>query len=64
MKDEIKTCCICGCQFRGWGNNPDGAMWLDPETKEPVVGEFNTEDRCCDDCNSRYVIPGRMFQLS
>lgn len=40
-------CCICGKEFEGWGNNPY------PVTK----GE---NDRCCDICNARYVIPARV----
>ena len=58
------TCCICGCQFVGWGNNPEGAMWRDHETNELVEFEPNPEDRCCDECNTRYVIPGRMYKLT
>ena len=39
-----KTCSICGKKYVGWGNN----AW-------PI-----TEDRCCDECNGMYVIPGRI----
>lgn len=51
-------CCICGCEIRSFGNNPYGAMWKNEE------GEFvrfipKPGDRCCDECNTRYVIPGR-----
>ena len=56
-------CCICGGYFHGYGNNPDGAMWLDAETKQPVHGEFKTDDRCCDACNSKFVLPGRMYDI-
>lgn len=40
-----KTCCICGCEFSGFGNKPD-----------PFPGE-----RCCDDCDNRFVIPARIL---
>lgn len=38
-----KTCGICLKKYDGWGNNP-----------YPV----NVE-RCCDDCNTKFVIPMR-----
>lgn len=63
MKDEVFTCCICGALEAGFGNNPDGAMWLDEATKEPVIGKFGPNDRCCDLCDQKYVIPGRIYQL-
>lgn len=62
MVNEINVCCICGRLFNDYGNNPDGAMWKD-EDGNIVDPEFNEDDRCCDDCNSRYVIPGRMYRL-
>ena len=40
-----KKCCICGMEFNGFGNNP-----------EPIMSGC-----CCDDCNSRYVIPARLY---
>lgn len=43
------VCVTCGGRFRGWGNNPD-----------PIVD--TTTRRCCDACNSRYVIPARLGQ--
>lgn len=48
--DEGTTCCICEKQFFGYGNDP----W--PVSKKP-------EDRCCNDCNSNYVIPARLELL-
>ena len=42
---DIKTCCICGNKFKGYGNNP-----------EPVVDSGT----CCDYCNVRVVIPARI----
>lgn len=62
MEDKVKICCICGCKFIGWGNNPDGAVWKTADG-EIEIGEFNPEDRCCDACNSHYVIPGRMYLI-
>lgn len=38
-----KTCSLCAKTFEGYGNNP-----------EPFTGET-----CCDECNSKYVIPLR-----
>lgn len=46
VADEIKyTCCICGKEFTGWGNNPD-----------PI----KKSGRCCDACNAEVVIPVRL----
>ena len=44
MKTEPNACCICNDPLEGMGNNP-----------EPFKGE-----RCCDDCNDRFVTPTRM----
>lgn len=41
---DQKACCICNDPVTGWGNNP-----------EPFKGE-----KCCDDCNDRFVTPVRM----
>lgn len=41
-----KTCCICGEEFDGYGNN----AW-------PVC-----DGECCDDCNRDEVIPARLAQ--
>lgn len=40
-------CCICGRTMGGYGNNP---------------APFKEYGRCCDDCNTQYVIPYRLFQ--
>lgn len=56
-------CCICGVEINGYGNNPDGAVWKTP-TGEIELPEFNADDRCCDECNSKFVIPGRLYRLS
>lgn len=42
---DSKECCICGEPIVGFGNNPD-----------PV----KKQGRCCDNCNTLYVIPARM----
>lgn len=57
MYDNGKhTCCICGKQFTGWGNNPD------PVTDEN--GNLFPEDaRCCDECNDNVVIPTRLVEM-
>ena len=44
------TCCICGKQFVGYGNNP----W-------PVNDDENA--RCCDPCNIDVVIPARFDNI-
>lgn len=55
-------CCICGKEIKGYGNNPEGACIMhDDKTVEFL--EFETEDRCCDECNSDFVIPGRLYRL-
>ena len=48
-KEDKYTCCICGEECYGYGNNP-----------EP----FKHEGRCCDACNLHYVIPARLAQLN
>ena len=48
-------CCICGKKLEGYGNNPYGALKLD---NTPI--RWNSEDRCCDQCNMEFVIPGRI----
>ena len=59
---ETKTCCICGKEIKGWGNNPEGAAWktYDGEIELPEFGPF---DRCCDECNAQYVVPGRIYRM-
>ena len=44
-EEEKKTCCICGKEIKGWGNNP-----------YPV----RTEGDCCDLCNATVVLPERI----
>lgn len=57
-------CCICGKLLDGeYGNNPQGAVWKD-ENGNIVEAEFDEGCRCCDDCNSKYVIPGRLYKMS
>ena len=43
--DRHFTCCICGEDCEGYGNNPD-----------PV----RHEGECCDACNKKFVIPARL----
>lgn len=47
VEKETTVCCICGLEFYGMGNNP-----------YPVVDDENA--RCCDVCNSKYVVPARL----
>ena len=49
MKDTMWACCICGMEYEGIGNNPDPVPHKDGE-------------RCCDACNSTYVIPIRIMK--
>ena len=50
--EEIKVnehiCSICKRKFEGFGNNP-----------APFTGE-----RCCDECNTNYVIPLRIYSIT
>ena len=46
--DKHYTCCICGEEFDGYGNNP-----------APV----KEDGRCCDACNRKFVIPARLEQM-
>lgn len=54
-------CCICGKEIEGFGNNPDEARWKNPDgsVEQP---KFSEGDKCCDECNWKFVIPGRMFK--
>ena len=56
-------CCFCEKEFEGYGNNPAGAMCKDISGKI-VELSYGPEDRCCDECNTRLVIPGRLYKLS
>ena len=56
-------CCICGVEINGYGNNPDGAVWKDTDGNI-VEAEFDAGCRCCDECNTRFVIPGRIYRMN
>ena len=45
MNSKLNTCCLCGAEFEGYGNNPA------PLTKT---------GRCCDVCNMAKAIPARV----
>ena len=45
--EEKHICCICGCHFEGFGNNP---------------APLSEEGRCCDKCNDKVII-ARIAQL-
>lgn len=51
FKTNHFTCCICGKEFIGYGNNP-----------YPVV-EHPLGNRCCDKCNDEVVIPARLKKM-
>ena len=42
-------CCLCGCEFDGFGNNP----W-------PLISRTDYDSRCCNTCDEAYVIPARI----
>lgn len=48
--EDIKEdkCCICGEENIGYGNNPVPAK---------------SNGRCCDKCNSKYVLPYRYYLI-
>ena len=52
------TCCICKKEFHGFSNNPHGAL---NENYEPI--KWKPTAVCCDACNKKYVIPGRLYIL-
>lgn len=54
--EEVGICCVCGETYTHWGNNP--CPLKDKEGKD-----FGENDRCCDDCNSLYVIPARIEKM-
>lgn len=56
MKKKKLHCCICGKEIEGCGNNPDGAINIDTWKKE----QWTLDQRCCDECNEEYVVPGRV----
>lgn len=56
-------CCICGKEIKGYGNNPKGAMWKDKHG-DIVEAKFDADCRCCDECNQKYVIAGRLYLLT
>ena len=47
-KEVEYTCCICGDDFEGYGNNP---------------APYKESGKCCDACNRKFVIPARLMQL-
>ena len=47
-KEAEYTCCICGDDFEGYGNNP---------------APYKESGKCCDACNRKFVIPTRLMQL-
>jgi len=49
--DKHHTCCLCGVEFDGWGNNPEPLMLYE-------------DGRCCDDCNIDKVISERMRRIT
>lgn len=48
----MAKCSICGKEIEGYGNNP-----------YPICDLEDTISRCCDVCNSTYVIPARLLMF-
>lgn len=48
-KEAEYTCCICGDDFEGYGNNP---------------APYKESGKCCDACNRKFVIPARLSQIA
>ena len=53
-RSKMHICCICGKEYKGYGNNPYPVGW----------DVFSEEDRCCNECNMKYVIPARISRLA
>ncbi len=53
-------CCICGREKRDDEvfHDPTGAV---DETKKVI--KWNESDHCCDECNTKYVLPGRLYKF-
>ena len=53
-------CCICGKDLPEgtFGNNPYGAL----NTEKKII-VWDEDERCCDECNTKYVLPGRMYKF-
>ena len=60
IKERMKhmNCCICGKDMEGYANNPQGA--LNKDAQEII---WNENDRCCNKCNTKFVIPGRIAKI-
>lgn len=58
--EKTYKCCICGRPLLDgyFGHNPQGAV---DENKKEI--QWKEEDRCCDECNRQYVLPGRMYKF-
>lgn len=54
----MNTCCFCKRSYIGYGNS----TWpVYPDADHTSEGFPNGEQmRCCDSCNTRYVIPARL----
>ena len=50
MEKEYRVCSLCRERFYGYGHNP-----------EPIK---RFEERCCDDCNARYVLQARIRYIT
>lgn len=53
-------CCLCGKEFEGYGNNPQGVV-EEITSNGVILKKFNEGDRCCNQCDKATVIPHRMF---
>jgi len=62
-----KKCCLCGKDFKCddpiGRNNPIGAAWRNKDG-DIVIPKFLLSDCCCNECNKKYVIPGRLYMFN
>jgi len=58
IRDGVRYfgCCLCDDVFEGYGNNPDPVKNTEGE-------DFDTEEECCDRCNSTKVMPARFKEM-
>lgn len=52
-------CCICKKEIEGYAHNPDGAIDMNGNAIS-----WRPEDMCCEDCNTTYVLPGRIALMT
>jgi hypothetical protein len=56
VEDAVPICCLCGEPCEAWHAEPTGYG----HNPDPLGVDG---DRCCDACNSTYVIPARLRRI-